>query len=224
MTVLILKNTVEEGAGSFGRYLSENDIPHRILELAQGDEFPSDLSGIRAVASFGGPMNVYEEGKYKYLKNEDIFIKQLLERNIPFLGVCLGAQLLAKACGAKVYSAGLKEIGWYRTKLTQDGAADQIFKGLQKNELDVFQWHGDTFDLPIGATLLSNGDPVHNQAFRVGKNAYAFQFHIEAEAEKIAEWFSGDTDSAKYLDKLSEIRAEYDATADMIYANFLNLR
>ena len=171
----------------------------------------------------GGPMNVYEEEKYPFLAEEDIFIKNIIGAEIPFLGVCLGAQLLAKACGGKVYKAEQEEIGWFNIRLTNLSKNDPVFSKTSNN-LEVFQMHGDTFDVPKNAFLLAEGDVVKNQAFRVGKNAYGFQFHVEVNGEILSEWFKNDEIKRKeYYNRYNEIQVRYNDAAKKIYENFFKL-
>ncbi len=218
MKTLIIKHIGNEGPVTIGEYLKKNKIDSETVELWRGEELPADLSDISSVVCLGGPMNVYEEEKYHFLKKEDVFIKEVIKKNIPFFGVCLGAQLLAKAAGAKVYKAAEEEIGWSKIKLTQEGKKDKIFSGLDADTLDVFQWHGDTFDIPKGGILLAEGDKVRNQAFRIG-NAYGFQFHIEVDEAKLAEWFKNDARNKGFVDHLRNIKMTYLQTSREIYRN-----
>ena len=95
------------------------------------------------------------------MKDEDIFIKKVIKDEVPFLGICLGSQLLAKAYGAKVTKAPKQEIGWFKVQLTKDGQKDPIFQGL-RDELDVFHWHGDTFAIPQGGKHLATSKDCIN--------------------------------------------------------------
>ena len=117
--------------------------------------------------------------------------KEIIKEEIPFLGVCLGAQLLAKALGAKIKKSPEKEIGWYEIGLTKEGTEDPPFKNIPRNHT-VFQWHGDTFELPKKSTLLFVSETGINQAFKYGKNAYGFQFHIEATPSMIESWLKNE--------------------------------
>ena len=121
------------------------------------------------------------------------------------LGVCLGAQLIAKALGASVYRNPVKEIGWFEIEVTGEGAADPLFAGVGPRET-VFQWHGETFDLPPGARWLASSTACCHQAFRIGSSAYALQFHLEVTPEMIADWCSQDMNCGD----MREVRAPID--------------
>ena len=222
MEALIIKHIRTEGPGTIGDYLKDNGISFRLIELWRGIRLPDDLREISAVISLGGPMNVYEEKEYPFLAEENRFIKQLIEQEVPFLGVCLGAQLLAKAAGAKVYKAPVREIGWFKVRLTPEGEKDPFFDDVG-DELDVFQWHGDTFDVPKGAKLLAKGDQVPNQVIKVGERAYGVQFHLEVDETVLKKWFSDPKIRKRYLDYLKKIKTSYDIAAGRILDNFLEL-
>jgi len=132
-------------------------------------------------------MNVYEEDRFPFLREEDLFIKESIQRGKRVLGICLGAQLIAKALGAKVFKAPEKEIGWYDVSLTEEGSRDPWFASFPK-VFRVFQWHEDTFEIPKRAKLLATSTAVPNQAFRYGENAYGLQFHLEVTPEMIRDW------------------------------------
>ena len=200
-------------------FLLQEKIPFSLIELEAGGVLPDDLTDLLAVVSLGGPMNVYEVDKYPFLRAEDQFIKKIIKTEIPFLGVCLGAQLLAKAAGAKVYKAQQEEIGWFDVAITAEGARDQLFAGLPAR-LEVFQWHGDTFDLPSWAQLLAHGRAVKNQAFRVGPVAYGLQFHLEVNESIIQSWFK---EPENYLTHLNKIKQQYQLNTQKVLACFFAL-
>ncbi len=196
--ILIVKHVAIEGPGTIGTFFEQLRWDMRTVELQEvgasccpcghQDAFPDDLSCTEAIIILGGPMNVYEENKYPFLKEEHVFIEEALRREIPILGICLGAQLLAKAAGAKIHKADCTQIGWDSVELTPEGIEDHLFSGLPAR-LRVFQWHEDTFELPTGAVLLATSQDCRNQAFRVGKNAYGLQFHVEVTDREIKDWF-----------------------------------
>jgi GMP synthase-like glutamine amidotransferase len=186
MNVLIVQHVDMDGPGSIRTQLRDNGIPYRVLTLERNEPFPK-LDDLTHVILLGGPMNVYEEDAYSFLKQEDLFVKEAIQRGKQILGICLGSQLIAKALGARVYRAPVKEIGWYGLSLTDEGRRDRIFSDLP-GAFPVFQWHEDTFDLPKAAKLIATSDPVSNQAFRYGDNAYGLQFHPEVTEEMIRDW------------------------------------
>jgi GMP synthase (glutamine-hydrolysing) len=150
MHVLIIKNVFSEGPGTIADYLNANSIPYSICDLSIGDAAP-ELDSFSHLIIMGGPMAVYEMQQYPYLVNEALFIDRAIKANKYVLGVCLGAQMVAHVLGAKVYPGQKKEIGWYEVALTPDGMSDRLMSALAlpgRNAAQVFQWHGDTFDLP----------------------------------------------------------------------------
>lgn len=186
MSVLIIKHVEIEGPGLIEDCLNEERIPYQILSLESGLHLPKP-DDFRGIVILGGPMNVYEEDRYPFLREEDLFIKEAIQRGKATLGICLGAQLIAKALGAKVTKAPVKEIGWYDVSLTGAASRDPLFSGLPKT-FPVFQWHEDTFDLPSAGELIATSNPVPHQAFRYGENAYGLQFHLEATEDMIRDW------------------------------------
>jgi len=155
--------------------------------FASRADFAPDFSGIAGLIVMGGPMNVDETDRFPRLADEVSWIRNAVEAEVPVLGVCLGSQLIAKALGSKVFSGETKEIGWYSIDLTADGSADRLFQHCPAQPT-VFQWHGETFDLPPGATLLASSELYPHQAFRYGESVYALQFHLEVTAAMIDEW------------------------------------
>lgn len=185
--IYMIKHAEEEGPGLLGDCLKELGRETVEVELHKGYGFPVDLHSAVGIVSLGGPMNVYEEEKYPFLKEEDGFIKAVLAADIPFLGICLGSQLLAKAKGAEVTKAPLAEVGWSRVSLTAAGRSDELLRGLP-DEMPVFQWHEDTFGLPEGSLLLATSETCANQAFMVSGTAYGLQFHLEAGPDVVKGW------------------------------------
>lgn len=137
----------------------------------------------------GGPIAVYETEDYPFLQHEIDLLKVRLQKNLPTLGICLGAQLIAAALDAEVYPGDVKEIDW--SKLSLASIENNPLKAL--DDIDVLHWHGDTFDLPEQAELLASSDLYPNQAFRVGQNILALQFHAEVASESLEKWLIGHT-------------------------------
>jgi len=186
MTVLIVQHVDAEGPGLIECCLKQERIPHQILNLQKATRLPK-LDGLSHIVLLGGPMNVYEEARYPFLRDEDLFIKEAIQRGKRILGICLGAQLIAKALGAQVSKASVEEIGWYDVRLTEIGSQDFLFLEFP-NTFSVFQWHEDTFEVPRAASLIVTSTSVPNQAFRYGENAYGLQFHLEVTEGMIREW------------------------------------
>jgi len=186
MTVLIIKHTDIEGPGLIEYCLKEEKIPHQILKLQSDLRLPKP-DEFKSIVILGGPMNVYEEDQFPFLREEDLFIKESIQRGKSVLGICLGAQLIAKALGAKVTKAPAKEIGWYDVSLTKVGSHDPLFSRFPKS-FSAFQWHEDTFDIPLAGKLIATSDSVPHQAFRYGENAYGLQFHPEVTEQMIRDW------------------------------------
>jgi len=184
---LILQNASHEGPGTIENYLKENNIAYTTVDLSKKGYKISDLSDYNALIVMGGPMNVYETDEFPYLIEEEKIIRTAIEKNHLVLGICLGAQMMAKALSAKVTKGKTKEIGWYDIALTDDGLKDKALGPLGK-DIKVFQWHGDTFDMPSGAVRLAGSELFPNQAFRYGKRAYALQFHLEVTEDIIKDW------------------------------------
>lgn len=152
-----------------------------------GSFLPDNLTCFNALIILGGPMNVYEETAYPYLKQVDWLIKEAIRKELPILGACLGGQLIAKALGAPVTSNPVQEIGWYQMRLTAEGIKSPFFKDLP-GEFPVFHWHSDTFALPGGALHLAATGACVNQAFSYGPHVLAVQFHLEITPAIIHTW------------------------------------
>jgi len=151
--------------------------------MYEGEQLPENFD---VLIVLGGPMNVYEEERYPYLKGLNKTIKNFATGGGFYLGFCLGGQLLAKALGAKVRRNHTKEIGNFEIQLTDGGVEDPLFKGFEQM-FPALEWHGDTFEIPEGALQLVESKLCANQAFRF-KNAYGLQFHLEATPEMLTEW------------------------------------
>jgi GMP synthase (glutamine-hydrolysing) len=181
-------------AGVFGEVVEERG--HRLEEwsLAWGTPLPRPLDAYGAVMVFGGAMHADQDDRHPWLREENLFLQRLLDLHLPVLGVCLGAQLLAKAAHADVHPAPRPEIGWYRVQLTEEAADDPLFAQLPES-FDAFQWHYYTYHLPAGAVELAKSD-VCTQAFRLGDRAWGIQFHAEVSRQVVADWIDevGDED------------------------------
>lgn len=176
--------------------LAENNWTWKTIHAYQRDHVFSNLLDADLIIILGGPMSIYDEACPSFIKDEIDFIHQALIKEIPMLGICLGAQLIAAAAGARVYHAKQPEIGWYKVGLTEKGTQDPLFKE-SPNLFPVFQWHQDTFDIPVGAIHLVSSEPVCNQAFRIGDLVYGLQFHLEVTREMIQNWLRDDNELSR---------------------------
>ena len=186
MKVLVLRHVPHEHLGIIEEVLREKGIDFDYKDLYE-DSSDVSLEDYSGLIILGGPMNVYETEKYPYLLIEEVIIKDAILKDIPVLGICLGAQLIAKALGAKIYPNKVKEIGWYLLEITDEGVFEPLISNFDLNEI-VFQWHGDTFDIPQGAVKLFSSPLCQNQAFRFGDKVYALQFHLEVTQPMVEEW------------------------------------
>ena len=220
MRALVIMHVENEGPGIFGDLLQAAGAEVRVVRLHLGEALP-EPARLDAVFSMGGPMNVYEEQRYPFLRDETNFLQAAAARDLPVLGICLGAQMIAKAAGAAVTKNPVEEIGWSFVELTDAGAADPLFRGLP-SLLPVFQWHGDTFAIPAGGTLLATGDDCRNQAFRF-KRSYGLQFHLEADRALLEQWFVGRPEQAQILRRCDKLGPAVVALVRTLFANFLEI-
>lgn len=176
------------------------------VKLFESEDLPS-IKEIDFLVILGGPMGACEEDKYKYLTKEKLLIQRLSLTKVPILGICLGAQLIASALGAKVYQHTQKEIGWFKIKGNLSADANLF---TFPETATVFQWHSDTFDLPPKATLIAESEACRNQAFQIGKSILGLQFHLEFSQktiEQLIEHFGEQISDAPYIQKPAQIQA-----------------
>ncbi|MEA2550366.1 MAG: hypothetical protein QOE25_135 [Actinomycetota bacterium] len=158
---------------------------------AIGEAERPDLDRISAVVMFGSSYNVDETERYPFLTAIRDFTKETVDRGVPYLGICLGAQVLARALGSAVTAAPVREIGFEPLTMTDAGRDDRLLGHYASGDR-VFQWHKDTFELPHGATVLATGDQVALEACRVNDVTWATQFHFEIDAEEIDAWLESE--------------------------------
>jgi GMP synthase (glutamine-hydrolysing) len=185
MRVLAFRHVPFEGVGRIAPVLDERGISLEYVDLYRPDAELPPTSNADGLIFLGGPMSVNDP--LAFLDVERHAIIAAIGRKQPVLGICLGSQLIAQALGGRVYPSLQKEIGWFDIRPTEAARNDALFHGLRDRET-VFHWHGETWDLPAGATLLASSDACRNQAFRFGTNVYGVQFHPEVSPAMISDW------------------------------------
>lgn len=184
---LVLRHVEHEHLGTLAAALTAANIPYRYLDVFRGAAIPGDLAGAGGLVVMGGPQGVYEADRFSFIPPELDLIGRAARAGLPVLGICLGAQMIAGALGARVYPGGRKEIGWHRLRVVAPG---DPFTTALPPEFMAFHWHGDTFDLPAGATRLFESDLFLQQGFRWGRQVLALQFHFEVDRAMVAEWLN----------------------------------
>ena len=175
-----------EGLGSIEHWLTKGGYEITRTCFFDGAELP-DPQAIDLLIIMGGPMSVNDEAQFPWLIAEKRFIREAIDSAVPVLGVCLGAQLIAAAAGARVYRNPASEIGWF--PIYGIPANDSSVFGFPPS-IDVFHWHGETFDLPEGAIRIAKSDKCENQAFQLGRSVIGLQFHLETTPQTASELVS----------------------------------
>jgi GMP synthase-like glutamine amidotransferase len=214
---LVLQHIACEHPGAFRPLMEREGIVQEVVEVDEGEPIP-DPTEFDALLVFGGPMNVDEEAEHPWLVDEKLAIERAVRAGVPYLGMCFGAQLLARCLGARVYPATRPEVGVLDVRLTDAAERDPLFSRLP-DPLPCFQWHGDTFDLPPGATLLASSDVCPNQAFRWGRAAYGIQFHVEVTDDMAQAWseipaYQASAQAVRGPQGLHELRRELEQDTD----------
>jgi GMP synthase-like glutamine amidotransferase len=229
--VLIVKNISREGPGLLDLVLKEHEITSRQIDLSRGETIP-DPARYSAVFVFGGPDSANDQTRK--MQEELRTVKEICEREIPLLGVCLGMQVLIKANGGEVCSSPRKEIGWRDTEgnyfevdVTEKGSAEPLLDGVN-SPFKVFQLHGETVRLRPDMTLLGKGKFCESQLVRVGRNAYGIQGHIELTPSMLDDWIDQDPDlqtldSSTVKEDYRRIKTEYEQQGRKILTNFLKV-
>jgi GMP synthase-like glutamine amidotransferase len=187
----VVQHVAYEGPGPIGRALDEAGLPFDVVRTDRADRLPEGGT-LAGLVVMGGPMGVHDEAAHPWLLAERNLLSAVARRGKPVLGVCLGAQQLAAALGAEVFTGPAEELGIGEVTLTGAGRQDPVFGpeygGLATTTVPCVHWHRDTFTLPDGAVHLAATRLVPHQAFRWGRSAYGLQFHVEVDRDLAAEW------------------------------------
>ena len=207
MRVFAFRHVPFEDLGLIRASLEERGISIEYADLYHPGAPVPDIAQAAGLIFMGGPMSANDD--LPWLRQELKLISRAVDRRQPVLGVCLGAQLIAKALGSRVYQNAVKEIGWFEIHLTEAAARDALFAGIGPVET-VFHWHGETFDLPPGAERLAWSEACCNQAFRARANTYGLQFHLEVTPAMIEDWCArdanrGDVDARRNAARLAAL-------------------
>ena len=199
-----IRHVAFEDAGVLEGLLQDRGIGLSYLEAGVDDLGRAKDADLLLV--LGGPIGIYEVGRYPFLTRELAIIEQALRKDVPTIGICLGCQALAAVLAARVYPGREKELGWGKMTLTEDGKASPL---RAIDGVPVLNWHGDIFDLPVGATRLASTEIAPTQAFAYGPRVLGLQFHIEVLARDIEKWLIGHTvELANAKADLAKIRAD----------------
>lgn len=185
--ILVFQHVPYEPLGTLDPLLKNAGFRIRYVNFGRDPSAIPSLDGYVALIVLGGPMNADQVADYPHLATELALIAEALERDISILGICLGAQLLAKALGGSVLAGAGREIGWHDVDVTDHGRDDPVLASFGSRS-EVFQWHDDIIELPRNVVHLASSDNCPAQAFRHGHHAYGFQFHLEADGALIERW------------------------------------
>ncbi len=233
MRLLVLQHISCEHPGVFTEVMRERGVEPVAVELDAGEALP-DWREFDGVIAMGGPMGATDDADHPWLALEKQLVRESVDDGRPFLGVCLGVQLLAAALGARVYSSERAEVGLLPVELTAEGRADPVFAGLD-GPLVSLQWHGDTYELPDGAVHLARSPQVEQQAFRAGDRAYGVQFHLEVTPEMAREWAEvpayrqslantlGEERGAEFLAEVERRAIDLHPAARRLFSNWLDV-
>jgi GMP synthase (glutamine-hydrolysing) len=187
--ILVFQHVPYEPLGTLDPLLKESGFRIRYVNFGRDPLIRPSLDRYAALIVLGGPMNADQIDHYPNLRSEVEIIREALARDMSVLGICLGAQLLAKALGGRVVRNAVREVGWYDVELTPEGQVDPVLSTFAARQ-EVFQWHEDGIELPTDAVHLARSPASRVQAFRYGEHAYGFQFHLEVDGSLIERWLT----------------------------------
>ncbi|MDD5218101.1 MAG: type 1 glutamine amidotransferase [Candidatus Omnitrophica bacterium] len=229
--ILIIKNIAHENPGILEEVLNQYRMPYHLVDFTNGGTFPQ-INRYSGLIVLGGPDSANDRtGK---METELHGVRDALERELPYLGICLGMQVLVKAAGGEVVKSPVKEIGFwddartrYEIRLTPEGRRDALFDGLP-DSFNVFQLHGETVCLGHDMVLLGKSDGCENQVVRVGKCAYGIQSHFELTKPMLEIWHEKDDDlstmdKADVVNPFADVFEQYDRVGRLLFENFFKI-
>lgn len=225
LNIHCLQHVAFEGPGAIGQWVVHKHHNFTITKLYDNHPLP-EIDTVDLLIVLGGPMNVDDEPIFPWLKTEKAFIAACIKAGKTVLGICLGAQLIARACGQRVFPNAEKEIGWF--EVDKNMAVRHPVAHLFPNHLMCFHWHGDTFDLPENSLLLASTKACRNQAFLLYDKVLGLQFHPEATPEWVAALMASAghdlVTGKKYVQEAAFIQSQtaFYATANELMFNLLN--
>lgn len=187
MRVLVVQNFDSEGLGQVGAALADVGADIDLRHPYRGEALPENAAEHDAMIVLGGGQNALDDKEYPYFPALLDLTRDFAEQDRAVLGICLGSQLIARAFGGRNRIGGASEFGWRGVTLTPEAKADPVLAALPE-KFPIFQWHDDTFSLPDNAVRLAGNDAAENQAFRIGRAVYGFQFHFEADRPMVRNW------------------------------------
>lgn len=185
--ILVCQHVAFEILGTFDALLKQSKFRIKYVNFEREPFYKPNIEGYDGLIVLGGPMHAHDTKNYPNLDTEVNLIRSAIKKNIPVLGICLGAQLIARALNKKVHKLPKPEIGWSDVSPTIDALNDPVLRHLANNN-KIFQWHEDYFELPDDTVLLASSNQCTNQAFRYNNNVYGFQFHLEVDELLIHRW------------------------------------
>jgi GMP synthase-like glutamine amidotransferase len=216
MRVHVLQHVSFEGLGSIATWLEARMAKVRYTRFFESANLPK-LDSIDMIIIMGGPMSVNDEDRLPWLVQEKQFVRDAVVRGTPILGICLGAQLIASAMGARVYRNPVREIGWFPVRAVPSPSGNLRLP----HECTAFHWHGETFDLPDGAVHLAKSEGCENQAFQLNRNVIGLQFHLETtvqSASALLENCRDDIVAGPFIQSEKELRSVPPSSYQAIHA------
>jgi GMP synthase-like glutamine amidotransferase len=220
----LIQNDQEVPSGNLLGWFCEYQIPFRVARPYSGEALPA-ISDNSALIILGGAMGVHDSSRYPFLLAVRSYLQQAIYREVPLLGICLGGQLLADALGAPVHSQRNGERGLHPVEVLKSADTDPLFLGIP-HVFTTFQWHNDSFEIPVDAVCLASSPACAHQAFRYGVNHYGLQFHPEVTRSIVTSWIessAGVTDSTRIMEDFIREEKVYAAISRNLLENFLRI-